>query len=264
MMTWNVLASAAAEPWWQWLCIGLAVVLIGIAKAGFGGGIGIICVPLMIVAMPAQRALGVMLPVLIFADILSLLHHRGRQSKSHVRWLVTGVAFGIILATFVLIAFQKSHSMEMLLNLTIGSICLVFVLIQCYRLLGGAVPRIPPTAPAGRTVGVLAGFTSTLTHAAGPIISIYLLELRMDKQRLVGTSVYYFFFGNLLKLPTYLALSLIDWNTAAESLWCLPLVPVGTLLGVWMHKRVPEKPFAAIIYLGAAAAAGWMIYKAVA
>src|SRR5690606_15553620 len=68
----------AAMPdwlWWQWLYVALAVILIGISKAGFGGGVGIVAVPLMVLALPAERALGVMLPVLIFGDIMSLLHH---------------------------------------------------------------------------------------------------------------------------------------------------------------------------------------------
>lgn len=248
--------------WVYLLCVGGAVLVIGIAKAGFGGGVGILAVPLMAVALPPTQTIGVMLPVLIAGDVFSLLHHRGQQSWPHVRWLIAGAIVGIVAGTVVLLLLRHSTSFNTALNLIIGSVCLLFVAIQCYRLLGGHVPHVPRTPLAGQTAGFSAGLVSTITHAAGPIISIYLLEQRLDKRLLVGTAVGFTFAGNLLKLPTYLGLRLIDPTTLVQSLWCLPLVPVGTLLGYWMHHRVSERWFTIIMYAGAAAAAAHMLYKA--
>lgn len=250
--------------WLYLLCVGGAVLIIGIAKAGFGGGIGIMAVPLMAVAMPTTQTIGVMLPVLIFADIFTLMHHRGHRSWPHVRWLVGGAVLGIIAGTLVLIWLRESTSLNSALNVIIGTLCLLFVALQCYRLTGGQVPRIPQTPLAGHLAGFSAGTASTLTHAAGPIVSIYLLEQRLSKRLLIGTSAHYAFAGNLLKLPTYFGLALISPATLLQSLWCLPLVPMGTLLGYWMHHRVSERWFTIIMYIGAAAAAGNMLYKAAA
>jgi len=109
---------------------------------------------------------------------------------------------------------------------------------------------------------VLAGFVSTLMHGAGPVMTVYLLEQRLAKAQLVGTAVIFIFIVNLLKLPTYLGLSLINPGSLVQSLWCLPLVPIGTLSGMWMHKRINQQAFTVVMYIGTAAAAGHMLYKA--
>jgi len=73
----------------------------------------------------------------------------------------------------------------------------------------------------------------------------------------------FFFVVNTAKVPSYLMLGWIDGQTFTFSALCFLLVPVGSLLGVWMHKRIPERPFTLIMYLGAAAAAANMIYSGI-
>ncbi|MEX2545289.1 MAG: sulfite exporter TauE/SafE family protein [Phycisphaeraceae bacterium] len=250
-------------PVWVYvLCVGGAALLIGIAKAGFGGGVGVAAVPLMAVALPTEQTIGVMLPVLIFADLFSVAHHRRNDSRLHLRWLLTGAALGIVGGTGVLILLRQTAAFNASLNIIIGGVCLLFVVIQCYRLAGGSVPHIPTHAGAGRVAGFAAGFVSTITHAAGPVITIYLLEQKLAKKLLVGTAVMFAFAGNLMKLPTYFGLALINPTTLVQSLWVLPLVPLGTTAGMWMHHRINERAFSIIMYVGAALAAGHMLYSA--
>ena len=248
--------------WVYVLCVAGAVMIIGISKSGFGGGVGVVAVPLMAVALPTDRTIGVLLPVLIVADLFSIRHHRGKQSTAHFRWMITGALLGIAGGTLVLWWLQETGALEQALNLLIGSLCLFFVGLQVYRLLGGNVPHLPQTPTAGRSAGALAGFVSTLMHGAGPVMSVYLLEQRLTKARLVGTAVLFIFIVNVTKLPTYFGLSLINPTSLLQSLWCVPLVPIGTLAGYWMHTRINEKAFSAVMYSGAALAAGHMLYEA--
>jgi uncharacterized membrane protein YfcA len=226
---------------------------------------GIVAVPLMAVALPADRTIGVLLPVLIVADVFSVNHHRGKQSNPHLKWMVTGAVIGIVLGTALLAYLRYAQGravLEQTLNIMIGGLCLLFVALQVYRMTGGRVPRLPQTPAAGRSAGLLAGFVSTLMHGAGPVMSLYLLEQRLPKAALVGTAVMFIFVVNVLKLPTYLGLSLIDPQTLVQSLWCVPLVPLGTWAGLWMHRRISEQAFTIVMYSGAAAAAGHMLYQA--
>jgi len=266
------LIPADVAPPWFYVAMAFAVVIIGVAKSGFGGGVGVLAVPLTANVLPTQVALGVMLPILIAADVLAVWHHRGRQSWRHLRRTFGGAAIGIALGTALVFWFKAQASddiarQEKLLSLTlklaVGGLCLGLVLIQCYRMTGLRVPRIPDNRPAGLVAGGLSGFVSMLTHGAGPIMSIYLLEHRLDKRLLVGTLVVFFFVVNTAKVPSYLALGWIDGQTFAFSALCFLLVPVGSLLGMWMHRRIPERPFTLIMYLGAAAAAGNMIYSGI-
>jgi uncharacterized membrane protein YfcA len=268
MLTWLFeIIPPETEPWVYITSVGAAVLLIGVSKAGFGGGVGIAAVPLMAIALPTHRAVGVLLPVLIVADVFSVTHHRGQQSRPHLRWMLAGAVAGIALGTLFLVYLQYQQgqaTFEQVLNVMIGGLCLLFVGLQVYRLMGGAVPHLPRTPTTGRIAGGLAGFVSTLMHGAGPVMTVYLLEQRLTKRHLVGTAVLFIFIVNLLKLPTYFGLMLINPGSLLQSLWCLPLVPIGTLAGMWMHKRINERLFTIVMYVGTAAAAGHMLYKAMA
>ena len=240
----------------------LAVLVIGLSKSGFGGGVGIVAVPLMAYALPVDRAVGVMLPILIAADAFATWQHRGTWSTRHIRNTVIGALPGIAAGTIILWMLRDSGRLVPVLNGVVGAICLLFVALQVWRMAGGRVPRVPDTTASGVTAGVLCGAVSTVSHSAGPIMSIYLLEHRLEKRVLVGTLVLFFFVINVVKMPTYVGLGLIDADTLLTSALYFPLVPVGGWLGLWMHHRVPERPFVLVMYAGAAAAGAHMLTKA--
>jgi len=176
--------------------------------------------------------------------------------------LLIGACVGIALGTWVLWTFQETGNLTWALNISVGAICLVFVGLWLYRSLGGRVPRIPRGPTGGVASGVFAGTASSVAHSAGPIISIYLLEQKLGKSRLVATMVLFFLFVNCLKLPTYIGLGLITEQTLWESLKFSAFVPVGIAMGLWMHKRIAEGPFTVVMYAGAALAGGRMLYLA--
>jgi len=243
-----------------------AVIIMGIAKSGFGGGVGILAVPLIANAMPADQALGVMLPILIVADTFAVYHHRRQWSWPTMRPALLGAALGIGLGTLLLFVLMRSGAkggLEAVLSVLVGSICLLMVGVQVYRMAGGTVPTLPSNKPTAVSVGASAGFTSMLAHAAGPIMSIYWLDQKLGKRALTGSLVLFFILVNTAKLPSYIAL---DWITVAslkESAVFALFVPIGSLLGIAMHHRIPEKPFTAVMYAGAAVAGGWLIVKVV-
>jgi uncharacterized membrane protein YfcA len=265
-MIWPVIPDGV-DPSLYYLCVGLAVVTIGIAKAGFGGGIGILAVPLMAVVMPAQQMIGVLLPVLILADILSNLHHLKQYEWRLMKWLLPGMVIGIAIGTVLFLVLKDSankSTIDSSLKLLVGSICLAVVLLQFFKLFGKEPPTLPKHPLSSVVIGSAAGVASTLSHAAGPIVSIYLVQEKVEKRKLVGTLCLFFMIMNLCKLPTFFYMGFINTHTLKNSIWFLPLLPIGTLAGAWMNKRVPEKPFAMIIYITAGIAAAFMIYKVVA
>jgi uncharacterized membrane protein YfcA len=252
------------EPWIYFTCVGAAVLITGISKAGFGGGIGIVAIPLMGSVMPAKHMLGVQLPLLIAADVLSNLHHLKNRDWRILKPLVWGALAGVVLGSAVFWALKDSDPARLQrgLSLLIGAICLVFVVIQALGLMGKRVPTLPSNPASSVAVGTTAGFVSTLSHGAGPLVTLYLLQEKLPRQILVGTQVFYFLLVNSAKVPTYVGLHYISRPTLLDSIWFIPLIPLGTLAGAWMNKRVPEKPFAAILYIAAAVTAGHMIWAA--
>ena len=254
--------NITVAPWWYVTALLLAAVIMGMAKSGFGGGIGILAVPLTANVLPAGDALAVLLPMLLVGDVFAAWVHK-KNVDWRVLWpVLTGGAIGVGLGTLVLVRLEDTASLTRTLNLVVGGICLLLVLVQAWRLTGRELPRVPPTKTVGVGTGVAVGGVSTVSHAAGPIAAIYLLELKLDKLRLVGTAAWCFLLVNLMKLPTYFGLGLIDGATLLQSAWAATAIPLGTLLGLWAARRIPAKPFTAIIYVGAAVAAARMIWQA--
>lgn len=264
--SWMPAPPDDTATWVYYTLVIAAVVVMGIAKSGFGGGVGILAVPLIANAMPADRALGVMLPILLVADVFAVYQHRASRSWSRLAPALLGGVGGIAVGTallFFLVAQGSDAMLKAALSIFVGSICLVMVGVQVYRMMGGRVAKLPGNPSTAVAVGSAAGFTSMLAHAAGPIMSIYWLDQNLGKRLLTGSLVTYFFIVNAAKVPSYIALDWITWASLKESAVFALFVPIGSLLGLAMHKKIPEKPFAAVMYAGAAVAGVWLIVKVV-
>jgi uncharacterized membrane protein YfcA len=131
-------------------------------------------------------------------------------------------------------------------RLVLGAISVGFVL-HYYGFGVGA--RASPASPAkGLFWSTVSGLTSTIAHAGGPPLSIYLLPLRLDKAILVGTTVVFFAVVNAVKVVPYAWLGLFDARNLSTSAALAPLAPVGIFLGYQMMRRVNERLFYRICY----------------
>jgi hypothetical protein len=233
-----------ADPVWQ-IGIGIAAALfIGIAKAGFGGGLGILVTPLAALAYPSRQAIGIVLPLLIVADIFSLYFYWRKWDARNVRWLVPGALVGII-GGILLIGRLDDHRLGQL----IGGIAVAFIGIQWLQmLLGIRLEEYHPRQWQGMLFGLVAGVTTTIAHAAGPVVALFMIPQRLPKERFVATSVLLFALINWIKLPFFLWQGLCTIGTFRESLVLMPLVPLGVWLGVWCNRRLSQTWFIRIIY----------------
>ena len=62
----------------------LGVFLIGLSKAGFAAGLGMLSTPLMAQAVPARTAIGTILPLLCLADVFALVVYWRRWDPPYV------------------------------------------------------------------------------------------------------------------------------------------------------------------------------------
>ena len=251
---------------WRYACMAMAIVVLGISKTGFGGGIGILSIPLLALVMPAEQMLAVLAVLLVAVDLVANVHYLGEYDWPVLRWLLPGAVLGVGLGCVILVVMQAQAANQEAFNrhltLTIGLICLAIVVAQAVRLFGGDLKTLRPGPASSVAVGTVAGTVSTVSHSAGPIVTLYLLQGRIDKRQLVGTMLLYTLLINAVKLAAFVAIGTVTLGTVKQTLWMLPLLPIGTLIGVWMNRRMPAKPFAVVMYVAAAAAAVQMIYKA--
>ena len=268
-------------PWLSWLLAGCGVIVIGIAKSGFGGGLGVLAVPLFVLAMGEKPGLGTLLPLLIAADIFSVRNHWRGWDHRNLRHLMPGSLVGIAAGAALLwwmvggpeLALTEAQAeaaeagerrAKATLSLAIGLLCILYILLDVVRLRLAPRWRYDTGPIKGGFTGFAAGVVSTLVHAAGPIATIYMLGQHLPKAKLVGTAVIYFFTVNTIKLAPYFYLGLIDTSTLWKGLWLLPLVPLGTALGMKMHGWMSEGVFRTIVFFMLAITGGMLIRDAIA
>ena len=220
-----------------------AMLLVGISKGGFGGGVGLIGTPMLALVTTPTRAAAILLPILCAMDIVGVVAYRRSWDPVNMRILVPGSVLGILLGTATFRFLDEN-----LIRLLIGGLALAFVLR--YWLAKG--PAAEPTAPdrrKGSLWAALSGFTSFVAHAGGPPLSVYLLPQNMDKTLFVGTTVIYFAFVNYLKLIPYSFLGQFSAENLLTSVLLLPLAPAGMWLGIWLHRRIDERLFYQTVYV---------------
>lgn len=230
-----------------WLTACLAILMIGISKAGFGSGVGVVATPLMALTMPVAEAAALLLPILLVADVFAVYHYRRRFDVHQLIFLLPFATLGVVLGWLFFDTFRDN---ERLLKLSIGLIATLFVLYQAgYSMVLKRLKQQTPNTFWGTLLGLTAGFTSTLAHVGGPPLVMYLLPQRLPKDIFVGTCAAFFFLVNLLKLIPYAFLGLLDIGNIPLTLILLPLTYVGIRLGVWLNGLVSERTFNLIVYL---------------
>jgi uncharacterized membrane protein YfcA len=275
---WSVLPVEIQDDVFRFIALGsVSAMLVSLAKGGFGGSLGLLSVPIMIYACRdnTQLAIGITLPLLIACDYVALVSWWRRWNLRPVLLLLPGAVLGMVLGAATLWAMRRvggggaskagvsSVRANALLMLGIGLIAVAFVVLQGVRALRAKPVAFRPGFWGGTATGAVAGYTSTLAHAGGPVVTMYMLPQQMPKGTFVATTVLYYWIGNQLKLPFYFTLRLIDTNTLGGSLVLLPAVVGGTLLGIFLHYRVKQRQFTGIIYALLALAGADLIRKAV-
>ena len=228
----------------------LGVLFIGLSKAGFGGGLGMLTTPLCVLAFgmgghEPSFAIGTLLPLLCAGDAFSLYHYWGRWERSNLKYLLPGVLVGVVIGVRLVGEFSPRQ-----LNLCIGLLAVGFVVFQLIKeWLFRAEGAFAPNHAVGIPCGIGAGITSTFAHGAGPLVSLFLIPQQMPKEIYMGTTILVFTCINWLKMPFFLAQGIVTRETLLTGLAYLPLIPVGVWMGAWLNRRVSEKRFLQFVYL---------------
>ncbi|MDT0320390.1 sulfite exporter TauE/SafE family protein [Streptomyces millisiae] len=211
----------------DWALLGVAAVLVGLAKTSIGG-IGAISVALFAAALPARESSGALLPLLIFGDMLAVRAYRRHVDWSALLRLFPSVAVGVVLGVGFIAVVDDT-----VMRRTIGGVLLAVVALHLWR-----QRRAETDTSTGRwrapVFGLLAGFTTMVANAGGAVMSLYLLSAGFPKLAFLGTAAWFFFIVNLFKVPFSVGLGLID----GESLLLNAALVGGVLLGAFAGRRL--------------------------
>ncbi|KAF0177588.1 MAG: hypothetical protein FD161_2392 [Limisphaerales bacterium] len=232
------------QDWSSILLAATAVLFIGLSKAGFGGGLGMLTTPLCVIAFGAKDAIGILLPLLCAGDAFSVYHYWGKWERKNLKFLLPGVVVGVVIGVQLIGRFSARE-----LNVCIGLLAVAFVAFQLLKeRIFAAEGAFAPNHKIGIPCGIGAGITSTFAHGAGPVVSVFLIPQQMPKERYVATTVLVFTCINWIKMPFFFGNQIISRDTLMTSLAFLPLIPLGVWLGVWLNRRISERVFMRVVY----------------
>jgi len=233
-----------------WIFVAAAIVIQGISKSGFAGGAGILSLPLMMLVMPVDKVAATLLPLLILCDLNAIYHHRHNKDWTHILRIYIPACAGIVAGALVWwkIGQDGVAFYSVLIKRMVGVIAILFglyIIAKDQSMAWVAHHRAGPRTAL--VAGLLSGFTSTIAHAAGPIVSLYVYSQGFGKTLFVGTVAWTFTLINLTKLPFYGWAGLIQRDVLLFDACLLALIPLGSWLGHWMHHRVSEWWFSRIV-----------------
>lgn len=258
----------------QWGTLLGSAVLVGVTKTGLPG-LGPVVAPMMAAAFPVRASVAIVLPLLIAADLVAIVHFRRHVVRSYLIRLVPAALGGIILGTALLRVVDDAQ-LRLLIALIVAA-TVVAGAAAAWRPAGGSpgagggpatgagAPRSEPRgARTGIAIalGILAGATSMVSNASGPILTAYLLAMRLPKHEFMGTGAWYYFILNLLKVPFHVAIGTMTGETLALNAVAAPVVLAGAAAGVLIVRRLPERVFRAAAMGLAVLAAGNLAVQA--
>jgi uncharacterized protein len=222
---------------WEWFLAAIAALLVGVAKTGITG-LSLLFVALFAAIMPAKQATGVVLPLLIMGDFVAFFLFRRHANWSHVWRLVPWAAAGVVIGFFAL-GRMNDHQARLAIGTIVIGLSLLHVLRRARS--AEATPSHPPWF--AWVIGILAGFTSLVSNASGPLMVIYLLAMRLPKMEYMGTGAAFFLLMNLFKLPFMMSLGLVTHDSLRLNMILAPAVLLGTVVGRWLLGRINQRVF---------------------
>lgn len=242
---------------WRWVLFAIAAMVIGSSKAGIPG-LGILNVAIFQILLDAKVAVGFSLPLLVVGDFCSLIIYRRHAEWRQVfRLFFPWAIIGVIAGWLTLGRMDGSIA-----RLVISLVLFAMLALHVFREKKPKLVKdgLPHSYGAAATIGVLAAFVSTLANAAGPVMILYLLAMRLPKMAFMGTSVYFFTFLNLFKMPFLHEQGLVDWGSLEANLKLVPFVVAGSLLGYFYAKKISQTWFERIAFWLTVTAVGYMLW----
>lgn len=232
------------------LLVGL---LVGMSKVGIFG-VSKIAVPILAIIFGGKSSSGIMLPILIMADVFGATYYRKDAQWKHLKKLLPPAIIGVLIGTYV-----GELIPDKTFKLVMGCIVLLSTLILLW-LEFKKTPWIPQGMWFAVTVGILLGFTTMVGNLAGSVMVLYLLVNNMPKQKFIGTVAWFFILINLFKVPFHVFIwKTITWNTLWLDICLLPAVALGAFVGIRIVNKIKDTSYRYFIIVTTLIAALFMV-----
>ena len=252
------------ETWAPFLVavVGFAILLYGFSKTAMPVA-GVVAGPMLAAALGPTVAAGFAVPLLLLGDLMGLLYFRQHANWRLIAKIVPGVLVGFVI-TALLFAFASTS----VIARVIGVLLLISVASEIVRRRSPVAQpaALQDTENAGGVQRLEAGFYGTLTgvttmaaNAGGAAMTLYLVKMRVPMLAFMGTSVWFFFILNLIKVPLVVPLGLITPESLLAGVWFAPVLVAGGFIGIFTFRRMNQMWFERIALTLSALASLWLV-----
>ncbi|MBC8004850.1 MAG: sulfite exporter TauE/SafE family protein [Verrucomicrobia bacterium] len=229
--------------------------LIGMSKVGIPG-VSMIVVPALAFIFGAKQSTGVLLPILMMADLFGVAYYRRHANWHHLVKVIPWAVVGLFIALWIGDIVNDEQFKDLIAILVFLSIGLM--LWQDKR---KGTNLFPDKWWFAASMGILGGFATMIGNVAGPVFAIYLLAMHLPKNSFIGTGAWFFLIINFTKFP----LQLFVWNnintqTLLIDLVTLPAIAIGAFLGFKMVKTIPEHAYRGAVIIITAISAFLLLF----
>ncbi|MBK5278323.1 MAG: sulfite exporter TauE/SafE family protein [Bacteroidia bacterium] len=212
----------------------VVALFIGMAKTGVHGA-GMMSVPILANVFGGQVSSGIMLPILVLADVIGVWYYHRHASWVHLKILFPWAALGVVLGT-ITGSYINDGVFKIIMAVTIGVSLIIMVWLESHK------EEVPHKKWFGVATGVTGGFTSMVGNLANSVMAVYLLSVRLPKNSFIGTAAWFFLVVNWFKVPFHVFVwHTITLDTVLLSLVTLPAIILGAYLGVIIVKTLSER-----------------------
>ena len=229
--------------WLQIAILAIGAMIIGINKTAVPA-LGVLAVVLFTQFFDPHTASAAVLPLLCAGDLLAVAWYRREANWKFVAALLPWAMVGLVLG----MAVVRSISNTYLLGLVIA---LLILGVQLLSLMKGTVQQQIDKMRGGMFMaaifGILAGFTTQVANAAGPVMAIYLVLMKFSKEEYIGSAAWYFLILNWIKLPLFALDGRMNWEVLKIVPGVLIFLLAGAAIGILFLRNISQKCFTRIV-----------------
>lgn len=234
--------------WWQWACGLCGALLMGLGKGGLPG-VGNVTVVLFAFAFGPKASVGLLLPVLMSADLVAVIVYRRNANWRYVwkllPWMVLGIVIGYLIFERI-----SNRGIEALIGFTV----LVMTSLQIWRMISarrrpdGVADKVPHSFWFSAGMGTFGGVATMVANAAGPVGNIYFLSVGLPKLAFIGTTAWTFFMVNWIKVPFQVHLGMINLVSIQVSMALMPAAMLGAMVAPRVMRRINQTWFVRLVW----------------
>ncbi len=228
--------------WMHWVVLGVGALIMGLSKGGIPGA-GNLTVALYVLVLEdalgsagVALSVGLLLPVLVSADLVSTIVYRKYVEWTHVCQLLPYFMVGVLVGWFTFDYFQaegRGENLKVLIGvILLGMTLLRFLHLQLSKNRKTDTLQVPRFL--GPVLGLVGGMATMLANAAGPIAQFYLLAMKLPKYAFIGTSAWLFLIVNVSKVPLMYELEVLNLEIFSVCVWLF----IPAMIGAWIAPKI--------------------------